>query len=66
MVVSWKEEGGRSSAEDEIKLRGKRVAGAKRQATGDKKIGGFEERGRRGERERDKNVSACDARMNFS
>jgi hypothetical protein len=43
---------GRSSAGDEIRLRGrqKRVAGAKRQATGDKKIGVLE--GRRGRKTR--------------
>lgn len=53
---------GRSSAGDEIRLRGreKRVAGAKRQATGDKKIGSFgglEERGEEGKK--DENLSAC-------
>ena len=55
---------GRSSAGDEIRLRArqKRVAGAKRQATGDKKIGvleGLEVWRKREEGKEDENLSAC-------
>lgn len=39
-----------------FKLRGKRVAGAKRQATGDKKIGGSR-RGEEGEKEKETRMS---------
>jgi hypothetical protein len=74
MTASWGgrgrggDGGGRASAEDEIQVAGEAGRGAKRQATGDKKIGvarGKTREGKQKTKRRQKTVSACDAQLNW-
>lgn len=74
MTASWGgrgrggDGGGRASAEDEIQVAGEAGRGAKRQATGDKKIGvarGKRERGSKKQKGRQNTGSACDAQLNW-